>query len=108
VLLPTFLPELRRETPAAAAGALNAQPNLAQPDLEQFIRARLGSKTEDLYDVTHREVDRLLLPLALNATNGNQHQAARLLGIARQTLRLKLRELGLHITQSVEAEEGQA
>ncbi len=41
----------------------------------------------------------------LKATNGNQHQAARLLGIARQTLRLKLRELGLHITQSVEAED---
>ena len=100
VLLPTFLPDLSPETPAVAAGPLNAQ-----PDLERFIRARLGSKTENLYDMTHREVDRLLLPLVLNATNGNQHQAARLLGIARQTLRLKLRELGLHITQSVEAEE---
>ena len=39
------------------------------------------------------------------AHRGNQHQAARLLGIARQTLRLKLRELGLHVTHAVEADE---
>jgi len=50
-------------------------------------------------------VDRFLLPLVMEYTHGNQHQAARLLGIARQTLRLKLRELGLHITHSVEADE---
>ena len=31
--------------------------------------------------------------------------AARLLGIARQTLRQKLRDLGLHVAQSVEADE---
>jgi two-component system nitrogen regulation response regulator GlnG len=39
-------------------------------------------------------------------THGNQNQAARLLGIARQTLRQKLRDLGLHVTHSVEADEG--
>jgi two-component system nitrogen regulation response regulator GlnG len=38
-------------------------------------------------------------------TNGNQHQAARLLGIARQTLRQKLRDLGLHVARSIEADE---
>jgi two-component system nitrogen regulation response regulator GlnG len=46
-----------------------------------------------------------LLPRVLEHTHGNQHQAARLLGIARQTLRQKLRDLGLHISHSVEAEE---
>jgi two-component system nitrogen regulation response regulator GlnG len=59
----------------------------------------------DLYAETHRQLDRLLLPRVLAYTGGNQYQAARMLGIARQTLRLKLRDLGLHVTHSVESEE---
>ena len=55
--------------------------------------------------MTHALVDRVLLPLILEHTGGNQHQAARVLGIARQTLRTKLRDLGLHGTHSVEASE---
>jgi len=42
---------------------------------------------------------------ALERTGGNKNQAARLLGISRQTLRLKLNDVGLHVTQSVEAGE---
>jgi two-component system nitrogen regulation response regulator GlnG len=73
--------------------------------MEGFIRGRLGPEASDLYSETHREVDRLLLTRVLEYTEGNQHRAARLLGIARQTLRLKLRDLGLHVTRSVEADE---
>ena len=73
--------------------------------MEAFIRQRLGPDTQELYAETHRQVDRVLLPIVLEHTGGNQHQAARLLGIARQTLRQKLRDLGLHVTHAVEAEE---
>ncbi len=101
VLLPAFLPELsagsRDSGPAAPPGA--------DLGLEAFIRQRLGSDAPNLYADTHRQVDRLLLPRVLEYTGGNQHQAARLLGIARQTLRQKLRDLGLHITHAVEADE---
>jgi two-component system nitrogen regulation response regulator GlnG len=101
VLLPAFLPDL-----AGGPGEPGqAAPPGADLDLEAFIRQRLGPDAQDLYADTHRQVDRLLLPLALEYTGGNQHQAARLLGIARQTLRQKLRELGLHVTHSVEADE---
>ncbi|HVP12784.1 MAG TPA: sigma-54 dependent transcriptional regulator [Phycisphaerae bacterium] len=100
VLLPAFLPELRSELFADTTGR-----SKEVASLRAFILERLGSQSEDLYAETHREVDRLLLPLVLAHTDGNQHQAARLLGIARQTLRVKLRELDLHITQSVEAGE---
>ncbi len=93
ILLPAFLPELSGGPAGADLG------------LEAFIRQRLGPDAQDLYADTHRQVDRLLLPRVLEYTGGNQHQAARLLGIARQTLRLKLRELGLHITHAVEADE---
>ena len=53
----------------------------------------------------HGQLDRFLLSSVLEYTGGSQHQAARLLGIARQTLRLKLRDLGLRVTQSVEADD---
>jgi two-component system nitrogen regulation response regulator GlnG len=74
-------------------------------NLEAFIRERLVPDANDLYAETHRQVDRLLLLRVLEFTGGNQHQAARLLGIARQTLRIKLRDLGLSVSQSVEADE---
>jgi two-component system nitrogen regulation response regulator GlnG len=101
VLLPAFLPDLSgrpgESGPAAPAGA----------DLgpEAFIRQRLGPERSDLYADMHREVDRVLLPRVLEYTGGNQHQAARPLGIARQTQRPKLRDLGLHVTHSFEADE---
>ena len=50
-------------------------------------------------------MDRLLLPRVLEHTRGNLQQAALLLGIARQTLRLKLRDLGLSVPRPGEAEE---
>jgi DNA-binding NtrC family response regulator len=98
ILLPGFLPELSGESGTAA-------PPGADLGLEAFIRQRLRPDMQDLYADTHRQVDRLLLPRVLEYTGGNQYQAARLLGIARQTLRQKLRDLGLHATHSVEAAE---
>jgi len=132
VLLPAFLPELsggplwpgletrpQRGWPAPETrpqrGSLDTTPQRgetraaapagADVGLDAFIGERLGPDAQDLYAETHRQVDRLLLPRVLEYTGGNQHQAARLLGIARQTLRMKLRELGLHVTHSVEPDE---
>ncbi len=96
VLLPAFLPELAGEPGQPAAGAPGPEPGV-----EAYILQRLGPEARDLYAEVHRQVDRLLLPRVLEYTSGNQNQAARLLGIARQTLRLKLRELGLHVTHSL-------
>jgi two-component system nitrogen regulation response regulator GlnG len=101
VLLPAFLPDLSGrpgESELAPAGS-------ERFGLEEFIRQRLGPEVEDLYAETHRQVDRFLLPIVLEFTGGNQNQAARLLGIARQTLRQKLRDLGLHVTHSIEADD---
>ncbi|MBV9126400.1 MAG: sigma-54-dependent Fis family transcriptional regulator [Planctomycetes bacterium] len=98
ILLPAFLPDL-------SGRPVESSPQGVDLGLEGFILQRLGSETQDLYADTHRQVDRVLLPRVLEYTGGNQHQAARLLGIARQTLRQKLRDLGLHITHSLEADE---
>jgi DNA-binding NtrC family response regulator len=101
-LLPAFLPELRGGASEAAPAELGSE----EPGVETFvIRQRLASDVRDLYAETHRQVDRLLLSRVLEHTRGNQQQAALLLGIARQTLRMKLRDLGLSVTRTVEAEE---
>ena len=101
VLLPAFLPE-----PVGASGVVAPSPTTAaEPGVETFvIRQRIDSDVRDLYAETHRQVDRLLLPRVLEHTRGNLQRAALLLGIARQTLRLKLRDLGLSVARPGEAE----
>jgi len=101
ILLPSFLPELEQTAsdnkPAApAAGGL---------ELESYIADRLRADAENVYAEVHSQLDRYFLMKVLEFTRGNQHQAARLLGIARQTLRGKLRELGLHVSQTVELDD---
>src|SRR5438874_1410893 len=99
VLLASFLPEF------SAGATQNAQPASLDLELEAFIRQRLQPDSKDLYTEAHGELDKFLLTCVLEYVGGSQHQAARLLGIARQTLRLKLRELGIRVTQAVESED---
>ncbi len=101
VLLPAFLPETLAEPGEAASTSFDGD----EPGVEAWVvRQRLGSDVRELYSDAHRQLDRLLLARVMEYTRGSQHQAARLLGIARQTLRLKFRELGLQVARSVEAE----
>ncbi len=54
-----------------------------------------------LYDRILREIERPLLTLSLDSTRGNQIKAARLLGLNRNTLRKKLRELDIQVIRGV-------
>jgi DNA-binding NtrC family response regulator len=101
-LLPTFLPPLleQRSAPVTASPSAAADQNL-----EAFIRLCMVSCPSDLYAEAHRQVDRLLLTYALEETGGNQSQAARRLGIGRETLSRRLRELGLQVNRRLETEE---
>ncbi|AWM41641.1 Nitrogen regulation protein NR(I) [Gemmata obscuriglobus] len=87
VLLPTMLPELSTEPPTALP------PAAPTAGLAEFIGRRLGEGSESLHEEAHRELDKILLPLVMEYTRGNQFQAAKVLGVARQTLRRRLREL---------------
>jgi two-component system nitrogen regulation response regulator GlnG len=100
VLLSEFLPEL-----SAAPHAPAPQPGCGF-DPEAFLLQRLGPDSRDLYAEAHRELDRLLLPRVLEYTGGKVAPAALLLGIARQTLRAKLQDLGLRVAHSVEPDDG--
>jgi len=100
VLLPTFLPALQTE---AASGA--REPTGTLPDLDALIRDQMARDAHEIYAETHRQVDKLLLVRALEHTGGNQREAARLLGISRQTMRTKLRSLGLTVNLTPEIED---
>ena len=106
VLLPEFLPEFTRGADRVMSVDEGAAAN-GGPDLESFIRQRLVDGSEGLHAETLRWVERILLPLVLGHTQGNQRQAAKILGIARQTLRSKLRELGVTVQSSVDLAEGE-
>jgi two-component system nitrogen regulation response regulator GlnG len=100
VLIPAFLPEsLRGPSEPAACHDAGAE---AAFSFEAFILRRLEEGSTALSAEAHQHLDRLLLRLALRQTRGNQVQAARLLGISRQTLRAKILELGLATRGSAE------
>jgi two-component system, NtrC family, response regulator AtoC len=105
ILLPEFLPELA-QTPDESGSSGEAAASSDGTSLEALIRKGLAAGTEGLHEETHRWVDRILLPMVLEHTQGNQRQAARILGIARKTLRDKLRELGITIQRSLELGDG--
>jgi two-component system nitrogen regulation response regulator GlnG len=102
ILLPAFLPGPLCE-PGDPAAASPAHEDVGAETL--ILHQRIAAGARDLYADTHRQLDRLLLPRVLEHTCGNLQQAALLLGIARQTLRLKLRDLGLSASRPSETEE---
>jgi DNA-binding NtrC family response regulator len=101
-LLLAYLPALAEEPDGSVPAPPSAEEKL---NLEAFIRLCLASDDGDQYAQAHRRLDRLFLARVLEATGGNQQEAARRLGIARQTLRRRLQELGLHLTRRFETEE---
>ncbi len=70
--------------------------------LRQYFTAhKPGLPSSGLYERVLREIERPLLGIALEATRGNQIKAAELLGINRNTLRKKIRELDIEILRGV-------
>lgn len=65
-------------------------------NLEKYFKAHEHSlPPQGLYGRILKEVERPLISLTLNATRGNQLKAARLLGLNRNTLRKKLKNLDI-------------
>ncbi|MGI9366888.1 MAG: nitrogen regulation protein NR(I), partial [Rhizobiaceae bacterium] len=56
---------------------------------------------DDLYSRVLREVEEPLINMTLRATRGNQIQAAKVLGLNRNTLRKKIRDLGLQVMRGI-------
>jgi two-component system nitrogen regulation response regulator GlnG len=103
VLLPQFLPPLSE----GALGTPSAGHD-GKLDIESFVSKRLSDGGTNLHAEAHLELDRRILPVVVAYADGSQIRAAKLLGISRQTLRNRLRQLGMNVTKSVAVTEHQA
>ena len=63
--------------------------------LDQYFTSLNGDRPGDLYDLVIGEVERPLFKVVMDYTQGNQSQAAGILGINRGTLRKKLKTYSL-------------
>jgi len=69
--------------------------------IEYFAAHKGGLPAAGLYDRVLREVERPLIVQTLGATRGNQIRAAHLLGLNRNTLRKKIRELDIPVVRGI-------
>ena len=70
--------------------------------IRQFLAAsRDGMPMRDIYDQVIAEVERPLIQMTLSATRGNQIKAAAMLGLNRNTLRKKIRDLDIAVVRGV-------
>ncbi|MFI5022360.1 MAG: nitrogen regulation protein NR(I) [Alphaproteobacteria bacterium] len=89
-----------------AAGAKTAVDDSLGASVERHLKDYFAAHKDGLpaagvYDRVLREIERPLLSLSLAATRGNQIKAARLLGLNRNTLRKKIRELDIQVLRGV-------
>ena len=97
--------ELAEAAPPQAAPEIPANEGLGaavERHLKEYFAAHKdGIPAAGLYDRVLREVERPLLSLSLIATRGNQIKAAHMLGLNRNTLRKKIRELEIQVLRGV-------
>ncbi|GBD96330.1 MAG TPA: hypothetical protein ENG83_10175 [Nitrospirae bacterium] len=65
--------------------------------LKGFMRNIKRFEEFDLYDMVIPEVEKSLILMVMKETGGNQIKAAKLLGINRNTLRSKIKKLGIKV-----------
>ncbi|OKH89958.1 nitrogen regulation protein NR(I) [Thalassospira sp. TSL5-1] len=89
---------------SVAESAPAGEPQSLSESIERHVREYYDAHDDDLpssglYDRILREMERPLLTVTLEATRGNQVKAAEVLGLNRNTLRKKIRDLGLEVVR---------
>ena len=97
----TSLPPLTLLFVVALLASLLLRFWLATRQMRHVAAHRDGVPAAGLYDRVLKEIERPLLQLSLAATRGNQIWAAELLGLNRNTLRKKLRELEIEVIRGL-------
>ncbi|HKY96139.1 MAG TPA: nitrogen regulation protein NR(I) [Kiloniellales bacterium] len=87
--------------PAAAPAAESLTASIERHLRGYFDAHGDGLPAAGLYDRVLRELERPLLEITLGATRGNQLKAARVLGLNRNTLRKKIKELDISIIKPI-------
>jgi len=98
--------ELAEGAPGSSEPDAPAGPEPLAQAVERHIRqylaaARDGLPMRDVYDQVIAEVERPLISMTLSATRGNQIKAAAMLGLNRNTLRKKIRDLNIPVVRGV-------
>jgi two-component system nitrogen regulation response regulator GlnG len=98
--------ELSDPGPAVAADTVAPGLETLAAAVERHLRRLLagsadGMPTRDIYDQVLAEVERPLIRMTLSATRGNQIKAAAILGLNRNTLRKKIRDLEIPVVRGV-------
>ena len=96
------LEQARAPTPAGdAARADDSLGGAIERHIDRYFRAHDGAlPPPGIYDRLIREVERPLIARALAATRGNQLKAADVLGLNRNTLRKKIRDLDIQVSRA--------
>ncbi len=102
----TLLEDSDRPTRSPARSSGRSLPQ--DPLLEDFVERKLkdfvkkikSSQPKNLYTLLLSEIERPLISLTLKETNGNQIQAALILGMNRNTLRKKIKELRIPLKRN--------
>jgi two-component system nitrogen regulation response regulator GlnG len=80
--------------------------NLLEEKLADLVERMGGLERGEIYSMVLQRVEKPLVTLVLKKTDGNQVRAAHLLGINRNTLRKKIKELGIKGPFNEGGEEG--
>jgi DNA-binding NtrC family response regulator len=102
VVIPDFIPEQIRSSEVEPADGNMG--DAAAIDLRQFVEDRLNAGSNDLYAEAVEFMERFVVTRVLGICDGNQSQAARILGITRGCLRSKIRGLKISIDTLVQVE----
>ena len=87
---------------AAPSGAPEPLSRAIERHIKQFLaNHREGAGANDIYDRVLAEVERPLIQMTLSATRGNQIKAAAMLGLNRNTLRKKIRDLEIPVLRGI-------
>jgi two-component system nitrogen regulation response regulator GlnG len=87
---------------SSGGGASEPLARAVERHIKQFLAAhRDGMAPSDIYDRVLAEVERPLIQMTLAATRGNQIKAAAMLGLNRNTLRKKIRDLEIPVVRGI-------
>lgn len=88
-----------RTSPPTTGSPIDREPDSLESAvlerLRMYARRLKGYRTADMYALIMPQLERPLMRVAMELARGRQNRAADMLGIHRNTLRMKLKALGL-------------